>query len=491
MPLFHCQLERDAKPFSHFWKSVVGSGHAPLALRADWQAQLKRCREELGFESVRFHGLLSAPMDTLICRNHRFYYSFFNINQIFDFLLSIGMRPFVELSFMPQTLASGSKTVFHYQSNVTPPRNMAEWSELVRRLAAHWVERYGAAEVRRWHFEVWNEPNLKHFWSGSQQEYFELYRRTVLAIKGVDGELQVGGPATAKNEWVEEFLDFCEHNKLPADFVSTHHYPTDAFGEPGDDTQTQLSKSRRSVLREQAQNANAKARGKPLFYTEWNTSSNPRDELHDRPYAAAFITKTILEARGLVEGYSFWTFSDIFQENYLPSEPFQGGFGLLNIQGIAKPSYRAFELLNRLGDEILVVDGVHETVDAWATRRGQTATILLTNHALPRHEIETETICLQLAAARQPDVVMLERIDEDNANARRLWEAMGRPTYPDQTQLERLHAASVVRSEPLDWQYENDTIEIEFPLPPHAVALVTLQFDAARHTDRTSGAECS
>ncbi len=491
MPTFHCQVDSVAQPFPHFWKAVVGSGHAPLALRADWQMQLKRCHDELGFESVRFHGLLSAPMDTLICQNNRLLYSFFNIDQIFDFLLSIGVRPFIELGFMPQTLASGSDTVFHYQSNVTPPKVFKEWGELMRRLAVHWVERYGAEEVRKWHFEVWNEPNLKNFWSGSQQEYFELYRHTVEAIKSVDAQLQVGGPATAANAWIPEFLEFCEKNNLPVDFVSTHHYPTDAFGLPGDDTETQLSKSRRSVLREQAQNAKSQAKGKPLFYTEWSSSSNPRDELHDRPYAAAFITKTIMEARGLVEGYGYWTFSDIFQENYMPSEPFQGGFGLLNLQGIAKPTYRAYQLLHNLGDEILVMDGLHETVDAWATRRGETIAVLLSNTALPRHLIETEQLALQLTGATEPSAVFIERIDEEHANARRLWETMGRPTYPDKTQLERLHAASVVGIQSLAWKYENEIIEIEFPLPPHAVALVTVEFDAASRADRTSGEACS
>ncbi len=228
------------------------------------------------------------------------------------------MRPFVELSFMPRALASGGTTVFNYQANVTPPRDVRQWAELVRMLVRHWIDRYGAAEVREWFFEVWNEPNLKNFWTGAQDEYFELYRVTAEAIKSVDAGLRVGGPATAKNEWVSEFLDFCDTHDLPADFVSTHHYPTDAFGSEGDDTETQLSRSRRSVLREQVQDARRRAGALPLYYTEWNASSNPRDPLHDEPYAAAFVTKTLMEANGLVDGYSFWTFSDIFEENYFP-----------------------------------------------------------------------------------------------------------------------------------------------------------------------------
>ena len=243
---------------------------------------------------MRFHGLLSDDLGTLICHREAFLYSFFNTDRILDFILSIGMKPFVELSFMPKVLASGDETVFNYRANVTPPKGYRQWSTLVRKLVSHWVERYGASEVRERFFEVWNEPNLRHFWTGTQEDYFKLYRYTVEAIKGVDASLRVGGPATAANEWIAEFLDFCENNDLPADFVTTHHYPTDAFGEEGNDTQIQLAKSRRSVLREQAQGVHARARGKPVYYTEWNTSSNPRDPLHDQPYAAAFVIKTVM-----------------------------------------------------------------------------------------------------------------------------------------------------------------------------------------------------
>ena len=204
-----------------------------------------------------------------------------------------------------------------------------------------------------------NEPNLTAFGSGKQSDYFELYRYTAAAIKGVDQELKVGGPATADNAWIGDFLGFCRANALPADFVTTHHYPTDSFGKPGDDTEKQLSESRRSVLRDEAREVRKQAGAVPVYYTEWCTSSNPRDAMHDDPYAAAFIVKTVMEARGLVQGYSYWTFSDIFEENYFPSLPFHGGFGLLNIHGIAKPAYRAYELLHRVGTELLALEGTH------------------------------------------------------------------------------------------------------------------------------------
>lgn len=484
---FHCDFREARTPLHHFWEHTVGSCHAPMALRSDWQSQLRRCHDELGFRHVRFHGLLSDDVGTLIRHSETLLHSFFNADQIVDFLVSNGMRPFVELSFMPVALASGSKTVFRYGANVTPPRDYKQWAALIRKLTAHWVARYGVEEVRNWFFEVWNEPNLKAFWTGTRQDYFKLYRYTVEAIKDVDEHLRVGGPATAKNEWIEEFLDYCERKKLPVDFVSTHHYPTDALGNEEQDTETQLANSRRSILREQAQDARRRTRGRPLYYTEWNTSSNPRDPRHDEPYAAAFIVKTVMEASGLVEGYSFWTFSDIFDENYFPSVPFHGGFGLLNLHGIPKPAYRAFELLHRLGTELLLVDGLHDTVDAWVVRKREAMTVLLTNHALPRHHIETQLVRVRLADAPEPRTVYAERVDDDHANAKRLWSEMGQPEYLTPDEVARLQAASLVVREPLTWRYEGRTVDLSIALPAHGVAAITVecapgQPDGAIHT---------
>jgi len=190
---FSSSLKAKSVALPHFWEHTVGSGHAPLALRADWQRQLRQCHEQLGFRHVRFHDLLSDDMGTLMDERHQLLYSFFNADQICDFLVSIGMKPFVELSFMPSTLASGSQTVFHYAANVTPPKDYGRWAEFIGRLATHWIERYGIDEVSTWFFEVWNEPNLKVFWTGTQADYFKLYRLTAQAIKKVDKRLQVGG----------------------------------------------------------------------------------------------------------------------------------------------------------------------------------------------------------------------------------------------------------------------------------------------------------
>ena len=229
-------------------------------------------------------------------------------------------------------------------------------------------------------------------------------------------------------------------------------------------------------MREWAQDTHRRARGRPLYYTEWNASSNPRDALHDEPYTAAVVVKTMMEANGLVDGYSFWTFSDIFAENYFPAEPFQGGFGLLNLQGVAKPSYRAFELLHRLGAEQCLVDGLHETVDAWVVRHPGGATVLLCNHALPRHPIETEQVHIQLTDVPRPANVYVERIDGDHANAKGCWLEMGKPEFPTAKEVERLRAASEMVRERQTWKYIEGSVHLELALPPHALAAVTLEF---------------
>ncbi len=474
MPTFTGDLGGSSTNLPHFWDHTVGSGHATLALRADWQTQMKRTHDELGMKHVRFHGILSDGMGTCIGQDNQYLYSFFNADQIFDFLLSIGMKTLRRTELHALDPFIGDQIIFRYRANGHSARDHADWSVLIRKLVGHWVDRYGIDEVRQWFFEVWNEPNLLAFGDGKQDEYFELYRYTVEAIKGVDAGLRVGGPATAENAWVTDFIAFCTANALPADFVSTHHYPTDAFGKPGDDTVTQLSKSTRSILREQTRAVRKQAGDLPVYYTEWCTSSNPRDALHDDPYAAAFIVKTVLEANGLVQGYSYWTFSDIFEENYFPSVPFHGGFGLLNLHGIAKPSYRAYQLLHGLGTDLMQVEGKHETVDAWLVRGEKSATLMLTNFALPRHPIATETVSFVLEGVPSVTGATIQRIDLEHANAKRRWEQLGKPEYLSAAMVAELNALSQLQTEVQPVVRDGGTFRLEATMPPQAVAAIQL-----------------
>ncbi len=473
--VFACDLQQKGIPFAHFWEHCVGSGDAALTLRADWQQQMLRCHKELGFQHVRFHGILSDNMGTLVDEMDKLVYSFFNTDQIFDFLHSIGMAPFVELSFMPLALSSGDEIVFSYKDNVTPPKDYTAWETLISDIVFHWYDRYGQEQMKSWYFEIWNEPNLSAFWTGNQDDYFNLYKHAATAIKKINPDLKVGGPATASNAWITEFRDFCRQENVPCDFISTHHYPTDAFGKPGDDTIAQLSESKRSILRDQVIETKQKAGSLPVYYTEWSSSSNPFDDLHDEAYAASFIIKTIMEARDHVKGYSYWTFSDIFNENYFSSVPFHGGFGLLNINGIPKPAYRAFEILHLLGEEIISVEGSHPTIDVWIIKKHRVIQILITNTTLPKHPIATEKVCIELKNIIAAGSAYIERIDDTHCNTRSAWETLGSPGSLKPYQVKTLEKISELVKEPVIHSYNNGIVSMEIVMPPLGSALVTME----------------
>jgi xylan 1,4-beta-xylosidase len=233
-------------------------------------------------------------------------------------------------------------------------------------------------------------------------------------------------------------------------------------------------------MRQVAQDTRRHAAGRPVYYTEWNASANPRNPLHDESYAAAFVASTILEANGLVDGYSFWTFTDIFEEDYFPSVPFHGGFGLLNLHGIPKPAYRAFELFHGLGNRQSLVDGLHETVDCSLVQDDSGITLLLTNHTTPGHSIETEELEIQLTNAPSPPLAAsIRRIDEDHANPKRLWVEMGRPEYLSTKDVEQLQEASELVVERQSFSYGDGVLRLKVTIPPHAVAAITIDFKSA------------
>ena len=478
-----CDVSTPSQPLRHAWRHCVGSCHAPTALRADWQQQLTRAHRELGFRHVRFHGLLSDDMGTLVNQDHQYLFSFFNIDRVFDFLLSIGMKPLVELSFMPATLSSDGNSVFHYRANVTPPRRMEDWQLLMTRLVGHWVERYGIDEVAQWPLEVWNEPNLVAFWTGGQAKYFELFKATWTAVKAISPRLQVGGPATAGNAWLPEFDAFCSANACPPDFLSTHYYPTDAFGSIDTDTLSQLADAPLGVMRDRAHEARAVAAARPLYYTEWNITSNPRDPMHDGAFCAALAAHFMLSVDDVADGFSWWAFTDIFEENYFPSIPYHGGFGLLNLYGVPKPVYRAFQMLDQLGTRRWATPDVHPTLrrHVGAPDDDATTTVLLLNIAMPRHPIATElaSVTLQGLKGRRPRAAFLSRIDAAHANPQAEWLRMGSQEYPHPHQVDALELASTVTPERLEIAGDGTRATFTLPLPANAMALVRIEWEPA------------
>lgn len=358
-------------PMNTMFRECIGAGRANEGLRADWQQQLATVKEDCGFRYIRMHGLLTDDMGVYGEDEHgNAMYNYQYIDVLFDYLLSIGMKPFVELGFMPQALASGSQTLFWWRGNVTPPKDWDKWGELIRNLTVHFTERYGTDEVLTWYFEVWNEPNLKDgFWTGTMEDYFKLYRYAAAAIKGVNPRYRVGGPATAGAAWVPEMIHFCDTARVPIDFISTHSYGVrqgylDETGTSGtilDQNQWAVSGD---VINSRKQISGSAMPRLELHYTEWSASYTPADPIHDSYHEAPYILEKLKQVGDAANSMSYWVFTDIFEEAGPRFTPFHGGFGLLNYQGIKKPAYYAYSFLNRLGEtELTNNDG-----SSWACR---------------------------------------------------------------------------------------------------------------------------
>ena len=356
---------------STMFKECIGAGRANEGLRADWQQQLAYTKKMCDFKYIRMHGLLSDDMAVYTEDGKgNPQYSYMYIDALYDYLLSIGMKPFVELGFMPKALASGQQTVFWWKGNVTPPKDYQKWEDFIRNLTQHFTERYGVEEVKTWYFEVWNEPNLSPgFWTGTQADYFKLYQYAAKAVKSVNPDYKVGGPGTAGAAWESETIDFCIKNNIPIDFISTHSYGVkqgflDEYGNGG----TVLSKDPMSVSGDVLQSRNEiSSSEKPnleLHYTEWSSSYTPADPIHDSYHEAAYILEKIKQVGTAANSMSYWVFTDIFEEPGPRFKPFHGGFGLMTIQGIKKAAFYAYNYMNKLGDTELV----NNDTRSWASK---------------------------------------------------------------------------------------------------------------------------
>jgi xylan 1,4-beta-xylosidase len=366
--LIGADLSQARGPTSRMYNFCVGAGRANEGLRADWQRQLRQVRADCGFRYIRFHGLFCDDMGVYQEDKHgHAVYNWQYVDELFDFLEGIGMKPFVELGFMPSALASGPQTIFWYKANVTPPKDYAKWEAFIAAFARHVTERYGAEEIRTWYFEVWNEPNLTGFWMGTRggrteaefapiarAEYYRLYDTTARAIKSVDRAYRVGGPATAGSGWIDETLAHCAAAGVPLDFISTHSYATSSgYLDENGNAGTVFSTDRDAITREvrsvRSRMDQSVFAGAELHYTEWSSSYTPFDPLHDSYHSAAFILDKIRHIGTTANSMSYWTFTDIFEEAGPRTTPFHGGFGLLNYEDLRKPSYFAYRFLNRLG----------------------------------------------------------------------------------------------------------------------------------------------
>jgi xylan 1,4-beta-xylosidase len=467
-------LESPLGPLPRPWR-MVGCEHLSLLLRGldehgfdvgvELAEALRIAAVELGAERVRAHGILLDELG--VYRAGRF--DFAGVDRVYDRMLWLGLRPVVELGFMPRDLAADpDATVFDYRAVVPPPRDWSEWGRLVEELAGHLVARYGIEEVAGWGFEVWNEPNLELFWSGDQADYLRLYEEAARALKSVDPRLRVGGPATAAAGWVADFARFVCERGVPVDFLSTHicgDLPLDVA----------------------ATAAGSGLAGVPVWWTEWGVSPTHFAEVNDLAFGAPFVLSGMAAAMDRAEHLSCWVVSDHFEELGRPPRLFHGGFGLLTMGNLRKPRFWALRMLQLLGPERVAVDvagdGAGSLVQALAARDAEGgAQLLVWNGALDQSRRHGDRALDRRVRARVRGLrgarcrCTHQRVDAELSNVLRTWEALGSPDWPDAAGWTALRAAD--RLEELEparvLEPAGGEVDLEFELPMPGASLLRL-----------------
>jgi xylan 1,4-beta-xylosidase len=463
------------RPFPHFWERMFGSGRAVLSLRESYREDLRAVRRVTAVSYVRFHGILDDDIGVYTeGAKGEALYNFSYVDQVYDGLLASGVRPFVELSFMPARLARRDiRHSFWYRPVTSPPKDYARWDALMSAFARHLIERYGIAEVSQWYFEVWNEPNLD-FWAGQpkQSTYWTLYDHTARSLKAVDQRLRVGGPATAQAAWVAPFIRHCKQAGVPVDFVSTHVYGNDSAKDVFASAE-RIPRERmvcRAVQKVHSEIQSSAAPSLPLIWSEFNASFRNETEVTDAPYMGPWLAETVRQCDGLVQDMSYWTFSDVFDEQGVVKRPYYGGYGLVAAGGIPKPAFNAFALLHKLGERRFANDAEGTLM----TRRDDGALVLaIWNYANVGASSPARKLTLQVAHtdARSASI---EVVDAEHGNAQLAYERMGSPRYPTPGQLTQLRAAAALPA-PVTRALEAGTLSLE--IPSDGLFLVTIAAD--------------
>ncbi len=453
-----------AERLSQLGLSVNEHGHD---LGAEFAEALRQAQADLGVTMVRAHAILHDD-NGVVSRDPSgaLRFDFTRVDAIYDQLLDLGIRPVVELSFMPSVMARDpALTVFTYRGIISPPASWSEWNALVTALAAHLVERYGIDEVARWAFEVWNEPNLVVFWSGTQQEYLRLYEESARAVKSVDARLRVGGPSTAAAEWVTSLADHAREAGLALDFLSTHTY-----GNLPLDTRPALHRGGFD--------------GIPIWWTEWGVGSTHFGHIHDGVIGAPFVLSGFAAAQGRVDALAYWVISDHFEELGRPPRLFHNGFGLLSVGNLRKPRYWAVHLAAQMGSLVLASqvhgDGADVLVQAWATlHRDGTVDILVWNGTINAGLVDGDmrldrTVRLAVEGL-DPTTYQVRRARVDERHSNIVAECPDDVVWPDEGLWARLHLADQLFEEHLpDVLPADGNAAFEFDLPMPGIVRIRL-----------------
>ncbi len=472
-------------PLPHFWEQMFGSGRAILSLRESYRRDLREVKVITGFQYVRFHAIFHDEVGVYdgLDKSGAPVYNWSYVDEIYDGLLANGVKPFVELSFMPKAMAlRQDQHAFWYKQIVSPPKDYNQWGALVQAFTQHLVDRYGIDEVAQWYFEVWNEPNID-FWTGrpAQSTYFELYDHAARAVKAVSPRLRVGGPATAQAAWVDAMIAHATENKVPLDFVSTHVYGNDTaqdvFGHPQPIAPHGMVCA--AVKKVHAQ-IKASARPEmPLIWSEFNATYMNQQEITDSLYMGPWMARTISECDGMVEMMSYWDFADVFEEQGVVKTPFYGGYGLIAEENIPKPAFDDFALLHTLGTQrianaapnVLVTkrDDGALVIAAWNLVEPEASAAGAQNAPAKQFEFKLTEVSASVSAGGTANIA---RVDAEHGDTLDAWKRMGEPRYPTREQAEQLRAVAKLPA-PEESKLHDGVLRVS--VPRNGLAIITVK----------------
>lgn len=500
------------------WQYGMGNDHAATLLRSDVKEHIKYIHEELGIKYIRFHGIFDDNMLVYTVLGDNKYFSglpgnqrlgefnFHEVGIVYDNVLEAGFKPFVELSFMPSRLAKGKKIGFknaRYNNNVCLPKDFSTWERMIQAFVTFLIERYGKDEVESWPFEVWNEPDLGGFFHGNQKDYFQLYRHTVTAIKSINPNIKVGGPSTSACRWVGEFVEFCESNHVPYDFISTHHYPGDGYGNSFrikdafkmmsvsmqlSKTPTPLSKVyqtlffdkekyknwARGILHTFDQSVIAKSNGKDIYISEWNSMAVFGAPVHDEKYSAAFIIRSVMDLDNAIKGYMFWCMSDVFEELSRLVDPFQSSYGIISIDGIPKPNFWAFKILSMLYQTRLETPKALEGVEYSVFTNGKAFQVLVYDQSHDYEKSIKTNIDLEIPIVAKK--VGIYRIDDEHANPKKYYlDCYRGKKHLTKQEVSDIKEKTKLKKEPTHFEIVNGQTKLQFDISTNDVVMIEIE----------------
>ncbi len=466
-------------PFNNNVDYCVGTGRLGLALTEEYLKELAFVQENIGFSYIRGHGLFSD--DVSVYHEYeengetKVEYNYTYIDRIIDSFLKLGIRPYLELGFMPGQLASGTQTIFYWKGNTTPPKDYGMWTDMVTALLVHLKERYGEETVT-WPIEVWNEPNLPGFWyKADMEEYFKLFMETFLAIKKLDARYTVGGPAICgvkDAEWTKAFLEFCRKEKIRPDRITRHHYTVEFPERIGHYDYSKLEDSEMRFANLQSTrdivDSFEEFRGLPIHLTEFSTSYTPRGVIHDTNINAAYLARQLSRLGNVNEAYSYWTFGDVFEEQGVQNSLFHGGFGMVASGNIPKPTFWTFCFYKKLKN--FGGDCVYRDDDAVIVKNGDEYAGIVWN--IEEEDRETE---LSLKLSGETDYTLITKtVDEVCCNPLKLWHDLGEPAYPTQDEIDLIKSASAPKTESAVVKAQDGLADISLMVRKNGVVYFTL-----------------